>query len=153
MKLYLVQHGKAESEEVHPDRPLTAEGLDDVRKMASVIGSLKTVTVSAIYYSGKIRAEQTAKIFANHLGEPGMEASDGLSPMDDIHIWADRLLSQTQNIMLVGHLPHLSKLASLLLCGDQDAGIIAFQNAGIACLTRDEYRSWSINWILVPSVA
>ena len=33
MRLYLVQHGEAKSEEEDPDRPLTDRGASDVRRV------------------------------------------------------------------------------------------------------------------------
>ncbi len=37
MKLYLVQHGKALSKEADPQRPLSEEGIREVKKMAEFI--------------------------------------------------------------------------------------------------------------------
>ena len=54
--------------------------------------------------------------------------------------------------MLVGHLPYMSRLASLLLCGDSEKEIIKFRNAGIVNLIRDDLKVWSIGWILIPEM-
>ena len=51
--------------------------------------------------------------------------------------------------LLVGHLPHLSRLASLLLVGDATREIVAFRMGGIVCLENDAGR-WRIKWILTP---
>jgi len=40
MKLYLVQHAKAASKEVDPERPLTEEGHRDIQKVAAFIRPL-----------------------------------------------------------------------------------------------------------------
>jgi phosphohistidine phosphatase len=37
MKLYLVQHGKAKSKEEDPDRPLSMDGLEETKKVASFL--------------------------------------------------------------------------------------------------------------------
>ena len=39
------------------------------------------------------------------------------------------------SIMLVGNLPHLSRLVSLLLTGNPEIEVVRFRNAGIVCLT------------------
>ena len=39
MKLFLVQHGKAETKETNPLRPLTEQGREDVSKIAEFIKS------------------------------------------------------------------------------------------------------------------
>jgi phosphohistidine phosphatase len=49
-----------------------------------------------------------------------------LLPNDDPQEWASRLSEEKEDIMLVGQLPHLSKLASLLLAGSYEKDIIDF---------------------------
>jgi phosphohistidine phosphatase len=39
-------------------------------------------------------------------------------------------------MMLVGHLPHLARLAGLLLAGDPDRPVIAFGQGGLVGLER-----------------
>jgi len=56
--------------------------------------------------------------------------------------------------MLVGHLPHLSHLASRLLGLDRNRAVVRFQMAGIVRLDRDEAGQWEVRWLfpleLVP---
>ena len=61
-----------------------------------------------------------------------------------------RLAETTEDIMLVGHLPHLSKLSSLLLTGNEDLEIIEFIMAGIVCLERDKSGRWTVRWMITP---
>jgi phosphohistidine phosphatase len=53
--------------------------------------------------------------------------------------------------MLVGHLPFLSRLTSLLLVGDRTKEIIRFRNAGIICLIREEDQ-WLLGWVMTPDL-
>jgi phosphohistidine phosphatase len=39
---------------------------------------------------------------------------DGLAPNDDPTTWVQRIASEPADLMLVGHLPHLGWLASVL---------------------------------------
>jgi len=55
-------------------------------------------------------------------------------------------------LMLVGHLPHLSRLASSLLVGDPAREIIRFRMGGIVCLVKGE-TGWLLAWILTPELA
>lgn len=55
-------------------------------------------------------------------------------------------------LMLVGHLPHLSRLASLLLVGDPRRDLIPFRNGGIVYLVKAE-RGWLLEWVLTPELA
>jgi phosphohistidine phosphatase len=54
--------------------------------------------------------------------------------------------------MSVGHLPFLNKLASLLLTGCESADAVAFKNAGIVALSRNEGNNWQIDWMVTPEI-
>ena len=149
MDLYLVQHGVARSKEEEPDRPLTSEGRTDVDRMAQH-AALMEVKPERIWHSGKLRASQTAEIMARVLSpRQGMGVMEGLGPGDDPSQAGMAVAAIGVPAMLVGHLPHLSRLASLMLMGDPDAEIIAFQNAGIVCLTLTD-GGWRLQWSLNP---
>jgi phosphohistidine phosphatase len=150
MYLYLVQHGEAKSAEEDPARPLSEKGRSDVGKVASLVSS---IAVDSMYHSGKRRAVETAEILAEHVkpGE-GIFEEEGLAPMDDPGLWAGRLKTEEKNIVLVGHLPHMARLASLLLTGQSEAGVVELRMGGVLCLKREEGR-WSLQWMVVPEVA
>jgi phosphohistidine phosphatase len=123
VRLYLVQHGEAKSEEEDPERPLTDRGASDVRRVVRQATGAGSVTVERIVHSGKTRAQQTAAAWGGVLGVP-VEEADGLAPLDDPAIWAARVTGKTGDLMLVGHVPHLAKLAGLLLAGDSDRPVV-----------------------------
>ncbi len=152
MFLYLVQHGEARSEEEDPARGLTEKGMDDVWKAASLARKMG-IRVPSIFHSGKTRALQTSRVLADFL-QTTHEASqsDGLAPMDDPALWAGRLHVMTDDVMLVGHLPHLAKLAALLLCGNKEQIVVDFTMAGIVCLKRFDDGRWAVEWIAVPQM-
>ena len=68
------------------------------------------------------------------------------------NIWVERLKDVSEDLMLVGHLPHVSKLTSLLLCNDPNKNIISFKITGVVCLERDESKAWSVQWMLIPDL-
>jgi len=152
MFLYLVQHGEARREEEDPARGLTKKGMDDVWKAASLARKMG-IHVASIFHSGKTRALQTAQILADFL-QTSHEASeaDNLAPMDDPALWAGRLRAMTDDIMLVGHLPHLAKLAGLLLCGNKEQMVVDFTMGGIVCLNRFDDGRWAVEWIALPQM-
>jgi phosphohistidine phosphatase len=151
MPVYLVQHGQAASEVQDPARPLTEGGREEVQRVARHAATLG-VGVAEIWHSGKLRALQTAEIFRAHLRpEPALREQRGMSPADDPVLMMPRLEAAADPVMLVGHLPHLGRLASLLLIGDPGRGIIRFRNAGIVCLARGE-GGWAVQWILPPDL-
>ena len=150
MLLYLVQHGDAKSEQEDPSRPLSDKGTLDVKHVASHIYRLN-VEVEEVLHSGKLRAKQTAEIMAEKLKiKKGISETDGLAPLNDASIWAERFKKRTDSLMLVGHLPHLGKLASLLLCNEKERNVVSFKMGGIVCLKRDDAGSWSLQWMITP---
>src|SRR5437867_4754684 len=116
--LYLVQHGETVEESVDPQRPLSAIGRANVERMATAAARCG-LSVDQIRHSGKLRAEQTAEIFAKLLRpREGVVVQPGLAPNDNIRVIAEAARDWPSSVMLVGHLPFLSRLASFLLIGD-----------------------------------
>lgn len=149
MLLYLVQHGEARSREEDPDRPLTDDGRADVEAVMLLMMRVGAIMASRVLHSGKRRAAETAGIIATKIDADSAE-TDGLSPDDDPGVWAERVRSSDRDTVLVGHLPHLSRLASLLLAGDPDVEVVEFANGGVVCLHRTEDGSWSLRWSVIP---
>jgi phosphohistidine phosphatase len=152
MTIYLVQHAEAKSEEEDPSRPLSGQGLSEIRKTGSYLSRLN-LGVDKIFHSTKLRAKQTAEVLAGGLrASEGLSEADGLKPLDDPNIWAERLKDVPGDIALVGHLPHLARLTSLLLTGSVQREIVSFRMAGIVCITGDAPGTWVLQWILTPPV-
>jgi phosphohistidine phosphatase len=152
MILYLVQHAEAKRKEEDPARDLTEKGRRDVQKEAGYLGKLN-LPLSRIFHSGKTRALSTANILAASLNPAeGIVETIGLAPLDSPEDWAGRLETMDEDIMLVGHLPHLGKLAARLLCGHEEKSPLNFKMAGVACLRRDEARQWAVDWMLIPEL-
>lgn len=152
MAVLLVQHGKSAAKEVDPERGLTAEGRAEVERVAAALGAAG-VTAVRIEHSGKARAEQTAAVFAAAIGRAGkISARRGMDPTDDVSAFAASL-DRGDDVMYVGHLPFMGKLASLLLTGDADRSCVAFRNGGVVCLDRGpDGDAWAVQWMLIPDL-
>ncbi|MGQ9510036.1 MAG: phosphohistidine phosphatase SixA [Thermodesulfobacteriota bacterium] len=150
MNLYLVQHGEARSEREDPERSLTDLGRDEVLHISRVAKALN-LNPSAIYHSTKLRAKETAEILGRTLNIPVL-SSEGLNPNDPILPWVEMISREDQDLMIVGHLPFLNKLASFLLCGDENAGLILFRYGAIVSLKQKEDKRWAVSWILTPEM-
>ena len=154
MNLYLMQHGEAVDKSADPERPLTEKGRADVVRVAAYAAKHAGLSVLAVTHSGKLRAKQTAELFAMEI-----ETLQGVVPVKDLEpdahpgIWAERLGLMEDDVILVGHLPQLSRLASLLLCGDADQPIIEFRNAGLICLKKLSPKKWLLSWMILPETA
>jgi phosphohistidine phosphatase len=151
MAVYLVQHGLAKNKEEDPARPLSAAGRAEVERVARAAAAAG-VRPAAIFHSGKTRAQQTAEIFAAQVNPAqGVHAVEGLDPRDEPERTRERVEQADEPLMLVGHLPHLSRLASLLLADTPEREIVAFRNAGVVCLERQDGR-FAVRWILTPEL-
>jgi len=152
MFLYLVQHGDAKKEKEDPARPLSDKGIEDVKKVASFMFRLK-ITVEEVLHSSKLRARQTAEIIADSLSiKKGVLETEGLAPLNEPILWAEKLKTKTHSLMLVGHLPHLGKLSSFLLSGDKEKSVIAFKMGGVVCMKRDDAETWTLQWMITPEI-
>lgn len=150
MLLYLIQHGKAKPKEENPDRPLTDEGRREVESVMLLLLRYGAINASRVVHSGKLRAAETAEMVGTKL-DASVEETDGLAPNDDPGIWESRLAGEEGGLVLVGHMPHLSRLTSRLLCGDPEAALVEFANGGVVCLAREE-RRWSVRWSIPPAL-
>ena len=150
MLLYLVQHAEARSEAEDAARDLTEKGRRDIESVAHHLKRLK-VQVGQIFHSGKTRAQSTARVLAKHLQPPaGISEAQGLAPLDDPEIWADRIAQMEEDTLLVGHLPHLARLAALLITGNKENGVLNFQTGGAVRLRRMASGHWAVDWMVVP---
>ena len=151
MYLFLAQHGEAKPAETDPTRGLTTKGMADVHKVAAHLQKLN-LDIKKIYHSGKTRAYETASILAEQLKpDKGVIEAAGLAPQDDPQIWHERLKGLDEDVVLVGHLPHLRRLASLLLCGDPERTLVHLKMGGMVCLRRLE-DEWSLEWAVSPDL-
>jgi phosphohistidine phosphatase len=152
MRLYLVQHGKAMPKEQDPERPLTPEGRAETEKMARFLTPLE-LNVDCLWHSGKLRARQTAEALAGALaGGARATARDGLAPNDNVALLRDELAVATDDTMIVGHMPFVSRLATLLLTGYESPPVVTFTNAGVVCLQRTADNRWQVEWSVTPGL-
>jgi phosphohistidine phosphatase len=148
VQLYLVQHGQAKAENEDPARRLTDQGEEDVAGVAHHAVVQLGVRPLRVVHSGKTRARQTAEIWGE-LVNADVEEADGLAPNDDPTIWIERLRGEAEDLMVVGHLPHLARLAGLLVTGDSDRSVIRFRQGGLVGLERTD-AVWVVSLVLPP---
>ena len=152
MEFYLVRHGEAVSQAFDGERPLTPRGRRDVERLGQAAAK-RGIQPGQIFHSGLLRARQTAEILSESLGlVQGVRESVGLRPDDDPVIAKAELESSTVSLMLVGHLPHISRLASFLVAANADQELVQFAPATVLGLSYENYR-WKILWKLTPATA
>lgn len=151
MHLYLVQHADALAEDIDPARPLSAPGRADVERVANLL-SARLPPLARILHSGKTRARQTADILARRIVPSAVvEPAEGMNPLDDAEAFARRIATAADDLMLVGHLPFMARLASWLLTRDPGADVVAFQPGTVLCLEGDA-GAWRVAWMLRPGL-
>ena len=159
MQLILVQHGLALLESEDPNRPLSPEGRAEVEKVARHLGGVADELIPGrigeVRHSGKLRAKQTAEILIQHAAPSAAIVSNvELRPGADGETLAVHMTARGDEpgtMMIVGHMPHLAKVAAHLLTGRETMRPIRFVNAGLVSFTWTE-DDWGVDWILTPAM-
>jgi phosphohistidine phosphatase len=148
--LYILQHGEAEPKEVDPERPLSGQGVQDIRKLAAHLKNTG-IQPGKIFHSGKLRAAQSARLIADVLS-PGLEPvpSDGLNPNDDPSVIARDINSADETLLLASHMPFVSCLCSTLLTGTTNADFASLPGT-LFCLEETDGK-WRLAWMLRPDL-
>lgn len=166
MRLYLIRHAHAEDAEDDAIRPLSARGRAQVRSLAEFLRGSAALQAEEIWHSGLVRAQQTAELFVGSLDSNArLVRMEGLCPEDDPRIMADRVQQRTVSVVLVGHEPHLSALASLLVTGTTSSARFVLKKAAVLALERGPDGStdgtpvppgaaagWSVRWHISPEL-
>jgi phosphohistidine phosphatase len=138
MAIYLVRHGEALPGPDDAARPLSQRGRTEVEQIARLAADLG-LRPDEIRHSGLVRAGQTADILAARLAPArGTRAVPGLGPEDDPGPVAIECAEARESLMLVGHMPHLGRLAGRLVLGDPGQQLIRFATGTIATLARGD---------------
>ena len=150
--LLLVHHGDAVGPAIDPMRPLSSAGLSASTALAETAAA-RGVRPVVIWHSGKIRAKQTAELFLRACNpRAAFEAVHGLQPGDPPRWMRDRLLADARSILVVGHMPHLPALLSLLRGEPDDSPAGDFPAHGCVALEADG-DVWKEIWRLKTSDA
>jgi phosphohistidine phosphatase len=143
--IYLVHHGDAVGPEEDPMRPLSAHGRAAVLLVADE-AARRGARPQCIWHSGKLRARQTAEAcwrICNPFAT--LTAERGLQPADPPAWMHERLIGETRDIMVVGHMPHLPGLLRLLVGDDPQTSAVTFPLHGMVALEADGDR-WKEAW-------
>lgn len=151
MRLYLVQHGDAVSKDTHPLRPLSPKGLKDIAHMAAFLHGA-AIAVDQVVHSGKLRAEETANILAKSTClDQTPEGFDGIHPNDSTDHLYNTAMTAGGDLMVVGHMPFMGRMAARCLTGREDGASVTFEPGAVLCLERRE-DGWTLEWFVKPSM-
>lgn len=165
MRVWILRHAHALDAEGPGDaadaaRPLSKKGRRATRALGRYIHRLGLLReAKSCWHSPLVRAIETAEIFreSSRLRAPRREVS-GLEHGDDPAIMARRLEKLAQPVILVGHEPHLSALATLLVSGRAQPVEFELKKGALLALERvpqrhrNGRRRWIIRWQLAPEL-
>ncbi|MFI5336114.1 MAG: phosphohistidine phosphatase SixA [Opitutales bacterium] len=137
MQLFLVRHAHALEGTDDAARPLSRRGRKQIRTLARFLKRTGVLETEEIWHSPLVRAQQTAQALRKQLGggRKLVEAM-GLKPGDNPVRMARLLGKRRQSVALVGHEPHLSALASLLVAGSAEPPLFVLKKCAVLALAR-----------------
>ncbi|MBF0297087.1 MAG: phosphohistidine phosphatase SixA [Oligoflexia bacterium] len=176
MQLHLVRHGDAKQSNDDFSRALSEKGVLEVellsRKIKEGIEQNK-IFINRIYHSNLLRAKETAEIIfktilknennknnSNNNNKLFLEEDNDLSLYNDNYLYiVDKLKNYSENentegIMLVGHMPSLTKIGEYLVranATNKNSRIdFSFATANMVSLERDNNDEWNYLWKITP---
>jgi len=148
LNLYILQHGEAVPKEIDPERPLSEHGNRDIRILARHMQNMG-VQLGNVFHSGKLRAEQSARLTAETLSpEIQPVQTEGLNPNDDPAVIIGDIEQLNENILIATHMPFVSRLCSTLLTGTTDAEFASIPGT-LFCLEKADNK-WRLAYMLTP---
>ncbi len=153
MHIYLVRHAHALDGDNDAVRPLSKKGLAQIRAVGGRLRETKAVNAKEIWHSYLVRSHETAVRLNKRLRlDAELCSVSAIKPDDEPETIARRLENLREPVMLVGHEPHLSALATLLILGQAAAPRFHFKKCSVLRLDRDG-EHWSVRWQVSPEVA
>lgn len=154
IQLYLARHAHAEDDAESDElRPLSLKGHRQMQRLVDGLDGKELLLPEVIWQSGLLRAAETAAALHQSLfPKIPIAKKSGLAPEDDPAPLLPQINRLEASCLVVGHEPNLSRLASLLLAGDDSFERVVFAKASILCLSRLKIGSqstpWQIEWHL-----
>ena len=118
MFLHLLRHAEAADLSPDSERPLTAKGRNDALALGKTLARQGIDLPQAIWCSPYRRARETAEgLLKGASAKATIQVRAGLTPCDEPADLLAELSEVEEDLLIVGHNPHLSILAGYLLGG------------------------------------
>ncbi|WP_414664618.1 phosphohistidine phosphatase SixA [Horticoccus sp. 23ND18S-11] len=152
MLVYLIRHAHAVDAGEDPERPLSDRGTAQVRSIAAFLKQTKEFQPEEFWHSPLVRSQETAALLAKRLHlDVSVTLMPDLEPEDDPRAIARRIKAATVPIAIVGHEPHLSSLASLLIAGKPEPAKFVMKKAAVLAL-EGIGDHWMVRWHIHPDL-
>lgn len=149
MKLYLIHHAHALTREQDPERHLSQQGREECDRLAAKLTAEGAAPVR-ILHSDRQWTRETAERVAGAMGLEGRtgQAAYPIFTGDPLAPFVEEIEKADGDMMMAGHFDYLTRAASRLLCGDDNAGVVRFKpgNGTTFCLETDEDGNWAVAW-------
>jgi phosphohistidine phosphatase len=150
--IYLIRHADAIDLADDAARPLSPKGREQVAALSRFLAPSEAFQPAALWHSPLVRARETAELLKRGLKlHTPLTDHVELIPEAVPEAIVNKLGRVRDAVALVGHEPHLSSLASLLVTGQthpmafvvKKASVIALEFAG---------RKWQVRWHVSPEI-
>jgi phosphohistidine phosphatase len=161
VNLFLLRHAEAADAAESGkdfDRRLTEEGRKAAKMSASALSEL--AKIARIYTSPLVRARETAELAGREFPKAPLELTRALAPSAAVEeiveiVAALAAAGRDEDVLLVGHQPHLGMLLGYLVSGRNDVEI-PMKKAAVCCVSFRGGRPeppGKLRWLLPPGVA
>src|SRR4051812_37748899 len=146
MLIYLIRHAHALDGKDDAARPLGKKGRKQIRDVARWLRKSGGLKAREFWHSPLVRSIDTARCFVRHLRSRGkLVPVGGLLHDDDPAIMLRRLDKVAHPVAVVGHDPHLSALASLLVTGSAKPPRFVLKKCAVLALEKTD-AGWAVRW-------
>ena len=152
MKLYCMRHGEAENPGINPERPLTANGKAELKRLAEHLKK-NHIRFPTMVHSPRLRARQTAEALAELVDHDRiMESHCGLDQTCYLGEAMELIEETNEDLLIVAHMPFIAELVCKLTTDQTKYPLLQFLPGTIVCLEPMIKPFWHINWVLHASV-
>lgn len=152
MHLYLIRHAHALDGNDDALRALSPKGRRQIRALGRLLRETGAFEAEEIWHSPLRRGEETALLLAKRLkSEARLSAVGGLRPGDAANSILKRLNDLRHPVAVIGHEPHLSALASLLVVGKATPPRFVLKKCAALRLDRVD-GIWAVRWHVSPEL-
>lgn len=151
--LYLIRHADAIDLADDDARPLSKKGRHQIEELGKFLRASGAFHVEEMWHSPLVRARETAELLAAETKlKPAFREHRELVPEASPAAIVRRLGAGPATLALVGHQPHLSSLASLLVTGTSDWTVFSMMKAAVLALEPAGGGRWSVRWHVSPEI-
>lgn len=153
MYLYLIRHAHALPGDDDHSRPLSPKGRAQLRRLVANLKTIEVFEPGEIWHSALTRSRQTARLLAKQLApSASIHEVANLEPEANPRTAATRVRAAHTAVAIVGHEPHLSALASLLVTGSPAPVLFKLRKGAVLALKRGDDHRWLVRWQLAPEL-